>query len=83
MSPPYRTIRFLQRHRTVARLLNRGPVRRYIAARVWSDLESTPGFNERMRQAEADIGAGRWFSFDTTTGETTPNPDWPTDGAEP
>ena len=28
-------------------------------ADVWRRLEATPGFNERMREAEAELAAGR------------------------
>jgi len=55
----YPTIRFLQRHRTAARLLNRGPVRRWIARRVWDELEHDPAFVEGMARGRADIEAGR------------------------
>jgi hypothetical protein len=68
-------IRFAQQHRRVARMIPR----RLMARLVWRDLERTPGFNEDMRKAEADLAAGRWFRFDTKTGVATPNPDWPED----
>lgn len=40
-------------------------------------------FLESIRQGQADIEAGRWYRFDTATGISTPNPDWPKDGPQP
>jgi hypothetical protein len=54
-----------------------------VAQIIWSELEEDPTFVAGMAQGEADIAAGRWFHFDTKTGETTPNPDWPKDGPQP
>jgi hypothetical protein len=50
---------------------------------VWKQLESDPEFTANMRRAEKDFEEGRWYTFDTVTGETHPNPDWPKDGPQP
>jgi hypothetical protein len=35
----------------------------WICASVWAYLEAMPGFNEGMREAEADFAAGRFAPF--------------------
>lgn len=57
--PSNRLVRFLIRH---PRLM-RGPVQRWVSRRVWAELEADPNFNEAMRQAEADLSAGRGVPF--------------------
>lgn len=70
---------FVQRHRTLARLIPRS----WLARWVWADLEATSGFTESMVQGELDMAEGRWYNFDPATGVSTPNPDWPGYGAQP
>lgn len=43
---------------------------------VWTALEAEPGLNERLREAEADMAAGRWYYGQT------PNSDWPKNGPQ-
>ena len=50
---------------------------------VWAWLESEPDFAERMAQAEKDMEAGRFYTFDPETGDSHPNPNWPKDGPQP
>lgn len=68
---------FLRRHPRVNGLINRGPVRRWLSAGVWAHLEASPGFNEGMARAQADFDVGRFYRFDTKTGLSIRNPDWP------
>lgn len=53
------------------------------AAEVWAAIEADPELVEEIRKGGEDIAVGRWYAFDTKTGETTPNPDWPKDGPQP
>jgi len=41
----------------------RGPIRDRISRSVWRQLEATPGFNESMAQAEAELAAGKGVRF--------------------
>ena len=42
-----------------ARLSQAPPESKSVSAAVWTYLESIPGFNEDLRQAEEDLAAGR------------------------
>lgn len=72
-------IAWLQRHRTLARLIPH----RVKSRLVWRELEADPTFVADLREAEADFAAGRFYRWDPETGETIPNPDWPKDGPQP
>ena len=74
---------WLQRHRTLARLVSRGPVRAWIGRRVWAEAAADPVFRAGIEQGKADYAAGRFYHYETETGEATPNPDWPKDGPQP
>ena len=54
------------------------PFHDWWSRRLWAALEAEPGFNAAMREAEADIEAGRWYDLDGN-----PNPDWPRAGPQP
>jgi hypothetical protein len=45
------------------RLSPTAPETRSLSHAVWGFLESQPGFNEDLRQAEADLAAGRGVPF--------------------
>ena len=74
--------RWVAAHRTLARLIVRGPVRTWIAGLVWREAEADPAFRDAMARGQADLAAGRWYHW-SSDGTTTPNPDWPTDGPQP
>lgn len=64
-------VRFPALHRLVHRLFPRPYVHEGmplvycpVCAFVWSRLEAQPGFNERMRTAEAELAAGRGVRLD-------------------
>lgn len=40
------------------------PESKSLSAAVWSHLESIPGFNEDLRQAEADLDAGQGVRYE-------------------
>ncbi len=42
-----------------ARVPQTAPESKSVSAAVWTYLESIPGFNEDLRQAEEDLAAGR------------------------
>jgi hypothetical protein len=42
------------------------PESKSLSGAVWGYLESIPGFNEDLRQAEADLAAGRGVPFEPT-----------------
>ena len=51
------------------------PESKSLSHAVWAHLESIPGFNERLRQAERDIEAGKGVAFeDETESSGTPQP---------
>lgn len=52
-------IRFVQRHRTLAALVQGTPLRSWISRRVWSELESDPAFVEGVVKGLADLKVGR------------------------
>jgi hypothetical protein len=59
-----------------------GPYERLTGRLVWAEIER--GWDgEAIRRIEADMAAGRWYSYDSATGISTPNPDWPKDGEQP
>jgi hypothetical protein len=74
--------RWLAAHRTLARLIVRGPIREWISRRVWADIEKEASFLSAFREGQADFAAGRWYHW-SSDGTTTPNPDWPADGPRP
>jgi hypothetical protein len=39
------------------------------AAKVWATLEATPGFNERLRAAEAQLEAGGGILYEVRDGD--------------
>jgi hypothetical protein len=47
-----------------ARVSQTAPESTSLSAAVWGYLESTPGFNEDLRQAEADLKADRGVRFE-------------------
>jgi hypothetical protein len=83
---PYPVTRFLQTRvgRLIERTLYRwGPYKRLTGRRVWAEIERDPVASEGIARGQADLAAGRWYHFDSATGVSTPNPDWPKDGPQP
>lgn len=75
------TARWLQSHRTLARLFVRGPVKAWVSRRVWAEIERDPAFMAGIQQGMRDIAAGRTYVYD---GDATPSPTWqPDDPVQP
>lgn len=51
-------------NRTSGRISPTAPESKSASSMVWRGLESLPGFSEELRQAEADLKAGRGVRFD-------------------
>jgi hypothetical protein len=51
---------------TGARVSQSAPESKSVSAAVWTYLESIPGFNEDLRQAEEDLAAGRGVELKTS-----------------
>ena len=58
------TARWLQSHRTLARLFVRGPVKAWVSRRVWAEAEADPAFVAGMEQGMADLAAGRFVRWE-------------------
>lgn len=63
-------IRFVQRHRTIAALAHRTPLRSWISNRVWREVLSDPEFVRRLDQGRADLAAGRVTPFEIEQSHT-------------
>ena len=46
------------------RVSQTAPEQKSLSHAVWDTLESTPGFNEGLREAEADLAAGRGVRYE-------------------
>jgi hypothetical protein len=49
--------------RTSGRVSPTAPETKSASSMVWRGLESLPGFSDELRQAEADLNAGRGVRF--------------------
>lgn len=57
------TARFIQSHRTLARLFVRGPVKAWVSRRVWAEAMADPAFAAALEQGKADLAAGRFAPY--------------------
>lgn len=59
---------------TPVRVSPTAPESHSLSAAVWAHLEGIPGFNEGLREAEADLEAGRGIPFRDDEGLDRPQP---------